>query len=70
MKFSHKPKGGTIGSGSYIFRHYGNGGSITPQLNAPQNFSLSGSVVSWDKVDNAEKYEIFADNSSVGEVKE
>ncbi len=53
-----------IGSGQYKFRPYVAVGT----LSAPQNPSLAGSMMSWDKVDSAGKYEIFADNASIGEV--
>lgn len=39
-----------------------------PQLDAPQNVTASGTVVSFDPVQNATSYEIFADGVSIGTV--
>lgn len=33
-----------------------------PQLNTPQNISITGSEISWNEVPNAEEYRIFANN--------
>ena len=38
------------------------------QLATPQNLSLDGTVLSWDAVENATVYEIFADATSIGTV--
>ena len=37
-----------------------------PQLATPSNLSISGSTLSFDTVENATSYEIFADNNSIG----
>ena len=66
MKFKHFYDAGTIGSGTVKFRHYSQTEPL-PQLATPQNVTASGTVVSFDPVTNAEKYEIFADGVSIGE---
>lgn len=38
-----------------------------PQLATPSNLSISNSTLSFDAVENAMSYEIFADNNSIGE---
>lgn len=40
------------------------------QLAAPQNVTAEGTVVSWDEVENATSYEVYADGASIGTVKE
>lgn len=37
------------------------------QLSTPQNVATDGTVVSWDEVENATSYEVFADGASIGE---
>lgn len=37
-----------------------------PQLATPQNVTADGTTVSWDAVENATSYEIFADGKSIG----
>lgn len=37
-----------------------------PQLATPSNLSISGSTLSFDAVENATSYEIFADNNGIG----
>lgn len=39
-----------------------------PQLAAPKNVSVDGTVVSWDEVENATSYEVLADGASIGTV--
>ena len=39
-----------------------------PQLAMPQNVSISGSVLSWSEVENATNYDIYADNTLIGNV--
>lgn len=39
-----------------------------PQLSAPQNVTADGTVVSWDEVENATEYEVYADGASIGTV--
>ena len=41
---------------------------ITPQLATPQNVTANGTTVSWDEVENATSYEIYADGVSIGTV--
>lgn len=41
--------------------------SVPPKLSAPQNVTVNGNILSFDSVENAEKYEIFADTISIGE---
>lgn len=38
------------------------------QLATPQNVTADGTVVSWDEVENATSYEIYADGVSIGTV--
>lgn len=38
---------------------------ITPQLTTPQNVTANGTTVSWDEVENATSYEIYADGVSI-----
>ena len=65
--FKHFFDAGTIGSGTVKFRHYSQQ-EPTPQLATPQNVMASGTTVSWDSVENATSYEIFADGASIGTV--
>ena len=46
----------------------GNYLEFTPQLATPQNVTANGTTVSWDEVENATSYEIFADGTSLGTV--
>lgn len=39
------------------------------QLATPQNVSADGTVVSWDEVENATEYEVYADGASIGTAK-
>lgn len=39
-----------------------------PQLSTPQNVTADGTVVSWDEVENATEYEVYADGASIGTV--
>ena len=43
---------------------------VLPQLATPQNVTADGTVVSWDEVENATSYEIFADGTSIGTVEQ
>ena len=66
--FKHYYKNTTlIGTGTYKFRPYTVSQPI-PQLSTPQNVSADGTTVSWDEVENATSYEIFADGTSIGTV--
>lgn len=38
-----------------------------PKLSTPQNVTVNGNILSFDSVENAEKYEIFAGTISIGE---
>ena len=65
--FKHRYKSDSlIGTGTYKFRPY-TVASPLPQLATPQNVSADGTTVSWDAVENATSYEVFADNNSIGE---
>ena len=46
----------------------GNYLEFTPQLITPQNVTADNTIVSWDEVENATSYEIFANGVSIGEV--
>lgn len=63
IQFNHKKKGSIVGSGSYVFRHFGN---EMPQLDTPTNLTADGTTIEFDEVENAEEYEIFADGVSIG----
>ena len=41
--------------------------AVLPKLSTPQNVTVNGNILSFDSVENAEKYEIFADTISIGE---
>lgn len=41
--------------------------AVLPKLSAPQNVTVNGNILSFDSVENAEKYEIFAGTTSIGE---
>ena len=47
-------------SGNYL--------EFTEALATPQNVTANGTTVSWDEVENATSYEIFADGTSIGTV--
>ena len=57
--FKHFFDAGTIGSGTVKFRHY----SQQEQLATPQNVTADGTTVSWDAVENAESYDVYADDT-------
>lgn len=40
---------------------------LWPALPAPTNVSASGTILSFDEVQGAESYEVFADGTSIGE---
>lgn len=40
--------------------------SLLPKLATPQNVSVEGTTLSFDEVENAEEYEVFVDNASIG----
>lgn len=64
--FKHYYKNSTlIGSGAVKFRRFS---AEEPKLAAPQNVTANGTIVSWDEVENATSYEIFANGVSIGEV--
>ena len=46
----------------------GNYLEFTEALATPQNVTANGTTVSWDEVENATSYEIFADGTSIGTV--
>ena len=56
------------GTGDYISSDPSNAVTYTnqEQLATPQNVSTDGTTVSWDEVENATSYEIFADGTSIG----
>lgn len=67
LTFKHFYDAGTIGSGTVKFRHYSQTEPL-PQLATPQNVTADGTTVSWDEVENATSYEIYADGVSIGTV--
>ena len=62
ISFRHLHNVSTIGSGSVKFKVYAP--YQLPQLATPQNVSASGTTVSWNAVENATSYEVFADGTS------
>lgn len=66
ISFKHYYQNSPIGTGTIRFRPY----TVTeplPQFATPANVSADGTTVSWDEVENATSYEVFADNNSIGE---
>ena len=63
ISFRHLHNVSTIGSGSVKFKVYAP--YQLPQLSTPQNVSASGTTVSWNAVENATSYEVFADGTSL-----
>ena len=63
--FKHFFNSGTIGSGTIKFRHFSQTEPL-PQLAAPQNVAINGTTVSWDAVENATSYDIYADGTLIG----
>lgn len=41
--------------------------AVLPKLSAPQNVTVNGNILSFNSVENAEKYKIFADTILIGE---
>lgn len=41
--------------------------AVLPKLSTPQEVEVKGNILSFNSVENAEKYEIFAGNTSIGE---
>lgn len=66
--FKHYYKNSTlIGSEAVKFRRF-SAAAPKPMLSAPQNVTADGTTVSWDEVENATSYEIFADGKSIGTI--
>lgn len=65
--FKHFYDAGTIGSGTYKFRHYSQTEPL-PQLATPQNVAINGTTLSWDAVENATSYDIYADGTLIGNI--
>lgn len=64
--FKHRYKSDSlIGTGTYKFRPYTVVASL-PQLATPQNVSADGTTVSWDAVEHAENYDVYADGTLIG----
>ena len=61
FKFKHLTSIGTIGIGTYKFRHYAQE-QEKPQLATPTNLTADGTTISWDEVENAESYDVYADD--------
>lgn len=64
LSFKEYHKEQTIGTGAYKFREY----SGLAQLATPQNVAADGTTVSWDSVENATQYDIYADDNYFGTV--
>lgn len=68
ISFKHYYKSSTtIGSGTIKFIPYTATEPLT-QLATPQNVTANGTTVSWDEVENATSYEIYADGVNIGTV--
>ncbi len=63
--FKHFFNSGTIGSGTIKFRHFSQIEPL-PQLATPQNVAVNGTTLSWDVVENATSYDIYADGTLIG----
>lgn len=66
MKFKHYYANSVlIGTGTYKFKRYS---QVAPQekLATPENLSIDGTVLSWDEVENATSYDIYADGTLIG----
>lgn len=56
-----------VGTGTYKFRRYSvEEPVVTPQLAVPQHSSVNGTLLTFDTVENAETYDIFADGTNIG----
>lgn len=68
ISFTHRYQNSTlIGTGTYKFRRYSvEEPVVTPQLAAPQHSSVDGVLLTFDTVENAETYDIFADGTNIG----
>lgn len=66
--FKHYYKNNVLlGTSTYKFRLYSQSEPVvTPQLAAPTNVSVSGTTVSWNEVENATSYDIYADGTLIG----
>lgn len=63
--FKHFFNSGTIGSGTIKFRHFSQTEPL-PQLATPTNVTVDGTTLSWDAVENATSYDIYADGTFIG----
>ena len=63
--FKHFFNSGTIGSGTIKFRHFSQTEPL-PQLATPQNVAVNGTTLSWDAVENATSYDIYAYGTLIG----
>nr|DAW66812.1 MAG TPA: hypothetical protein [Caudoviricetes sp.] len=63
--FKHFFNSGTIGTGTIKFRHFSQTEPL-PQLATPQNVAVEGTTLSWDAVENATSYDIYADGTLIG----
>ena len=61
-----KLNGNVLMIGGKVVGNNPKGESVLPKLAAPQNVTADGTTVSWDAVENATSYEIFADGTSLG----
>lgn len=62
MTFKHYYKGATIGTGNIVFRDF----APVPTLAQPKNVAIDGTTLSWDEVENATSYDIYADGTLIG----
>lgn len=62
ITYKHFFKGAKIGTGNIIFRDF----APVPTLATPQNVSIDGTMLSWDEVENATSYDIYADGALIG----
>ena len=61
-QFKHFYQKDLVGSGSYQFRQF-TPTALPDKLATPQNVAAAGTTVSWDAVENAESYDVYADDT-------
>lgn len=68
ISFKHFYKTDTlIGTGTYKFRLYSQSEPVvTPQLATPTNVAIDGTTLSWDAVEDATSYDVYAGDTLIG----
>lgn len=62
MTYKRFFKGAKIGTGNIVFRDF----APVPTLAQPTNVVIDGTTLSWDEVENATSYDIYADGTLIG----